>query len=157
LTHDAAAHGSASDDPTDDAVATALQRRLIAGLCLALRPAVSPTPVGVLETHISYVLLTGTRAYKIKKAVRLGFLDFTTLEARRFYCEQELTLNRRLAPALYLAVDPDNNPHALALYRRLGYEALDEHRVDEPWEFADSARVVHRGIDHVIYLRKAVS
>ena len=60
--------------------------------------------VSVLETHISYVLLTGKHAYKIKKSVSLGFLDFTTLAARRFYCEQELKLNRRLAPALYLDV-----------------------------------------------------
>ena len=60
--------------------------------------------VTVLETHISYVLLTGKHAYKIKKNVNLGFLDFTTLAARRFYCEQELKLNRRLAPALYLDV-----------------------------------------------------
>ena len=60
--------------------------------------------VNVLETHISYVLLTGKHAYKIKKNVNLGFLDFTTLPTRRFYCEQELKLNRRLAPALYLDV-----------------------------------------------------
>ena len=60
--------------------------------------------VTLLETHISYVLLTGRHAYKIKKAVDLGFLDFTTLAARRFYCEQELALNRRLAPDLYLDV-----------------------------------------------------
>ncbi|MCC6301866.1 MAG: AAA family ATPase [Gammaproteobacteria bacterium] len=55
----------------------------------------------VVETHISWVLLTGPYAYKIKKAVDLGFLDFSTLEKRRFYCEEELRLNRRLAPALY--------------------------------------------------------
>jgi len=60
----------------------------------------------VLETHISYVLLTGTHAYKIKKAVDFGFLDFKTLAARRFFCEEELRLNRRLAPALYLDVVP---------------------------------------------------
>jgi aminoglycoside phosphotransferase family enzyme/predicted kinase len=60
--------------------------------------------VSVLETHISYVLLTGKHAYKIKKSVSLGFLDFTTLSARRFYCEEELRLNRRLAPAMYLDV-----------------------------------------------------
>ena len=60
--------------------------------------------VRVLETHISYVLLTGRYAFKIKKAVNLGFLDFTTLAARRFYCERELHLNRRLAPALYVDV-----------------------------------------------------
>ena len=59
-----------------------------------------------LETHISCVLLTGTHAYKIKKAVDFGFLDFTTLEARRRFCEEELRLNRRLAPALYLEVVP---------------------------------------------------
>jgi aminoglycoside phosphotransferase family enzyme/predicted kinase len=58
----------------------------------------------VIETHISYVLLTGRYAYKIKKAVNLGFLDFTTLAARHFYCHRELQLNRRLAPALYLEV-----------------------------------------------------
>ena len=56
----------------------------------------------LIETHISYVLLAGERAYKIKKALNLGFLDFSTLAARRFYCAEELRLNRRLAPQLYL-------------------------------------------------------
>ena len=56
----------------------------------------------LIETHISYVLLAGDRAYKIKKAVDLGFLDFSTLAARRFFCAEELRLNRRLAPSLYL-------------------------------------------------------
>jgi aminoglycoside phosphotransferase family enzyme/predicted kinase len=60
--------------------------------------------VRVVETLISYVLLTGTYAYKIKKAVDLGFLDFTTLAARRFFCQEEVRLNRRLAPSLYLDV-----------------------------------------------------
>ena len=60
--------------------------------------------VALVETHISYVLLTGTFAYKVKKAVRLGFLDFTSLAARRFYCQEELRLNRRLAPSIYLDV-----------------------------------------------------
>jgi len=59
-----------------------------------------------LETHISCVFLTGGYAYKVKKAVNFGFLDFTSLEARRKYCEEELRLNRRLAPALYLEVVP---------------------------------------------------
>jgi aminoglycoside phosphotransferase family enzyme/predicted kinase len=64
-----------------------------------------PHPVAgvrVLETHISWVLLTGEYAYKIKKPVNLGFLDFTTLGLRRHYCAEELRLNRRLAPELYL-------------------------------------------------------
>ena len=64
------------------------------------------TPAGKIETHISFVLLTGTHAYKIKKAVDFGFLDFTTLAARRFFCAEELRLNRRLAPELYLEVVP---------------------------------------------------
>lgn len=62
--------------------------------------------VELIETHISYVILTGQFAYKIKKALELGFLDFRSLAARRFYCEEELRLNRRLAPELYLEVVP---------------------------------------------------
>lgn len=58
----------------------------------------------VIETHISWVILTGTYAYKIKKPIDLGFLDFSTLEKRRYYCEEELRLNRRLAPQLYIGV-----------------------------------------------------
>lgn len=81
---------------------------LIAVLIAALRdPARYPHPVqriDVLETHISWVMLTGQHAYKIKKPVNLGFLDFTTLEARHHYCDEELRLNRRFAPAMYEAV-----------------------------------------------------
>lgn len=62
--------------------------------------------VEVRETHISWVLLAGEYAYKVKKPVRLAFLDFSTLAARRRYCEEELRLNRRTAPELYLAVVP---------------------------------------------------
>lgn len=62
--------------------------------------------IEVLETHISWVVLAGEFAYKLKKPVDFGFLDFTTRERRRFYCEEELRLNRRLAPTLYLAVVP---------------------------------------------------
>ncbi|MEW6330881.1 MAG: AAA family ATPase [Pseudomonadota bacterium] len=71
------------------------------------RPACYDHPVRdirLVETHISWVLLTGPYAYKIKKPVDLGFLDFSTLEKRRFFCEEELRLNRRLAPSLYLEV-----------------------------------------------------
>jgi uncharacterized protein len=67
----------------------------------------------VLETHISWVVLVGPFAYKIKKPVDLGFLDFTTLERRRHFCEEELRLNRRLAPALYLDVVPIAGTHEL--------------------------------------------
>jgi len=62
--------------------------------------------ITLFETHISWVLLTGEYVYKIKKPVDFGFLDFSTLEKRRFYCEEELRVNHRLAPQLYLAVIP---------------------------------------------------
>ncbi len=71
------------------------------------RPECYPHPVGevrVIETHISWVLLTGTYAYKIKKPVNLGFADFSTLGLRGHYCQEELRLNRRFAPDLYLDV-----------------------------------------------------
>ena len=64
------------------------------------------TPVEVLETHTAYVFLVGDVAYKIKKAVDFGFLNFLTLTDRHFYCMEELRLNYRLAPALYLDVIP---------------------------------------------------
>ena len=60
----------------------------------------------MLETHISWVLLTGEWAYKLKKPVNLGFVDFTTLELRRDACEEEIRLNRRTAPELYDTVIP---------------------------------------------------
>src|SRR3954462_9978803 len=69
------------------------QRRLVEALKLPC-----------VETHISYVLFDRGFAYKIKKAVRFPFLDFTTVAAREFYCREELRLNRRLAPSIYLDV-----------------------------------------------------
>ena len=65
-----------------------------------------PDEVRCEETHISLVFLTGRHAYKIKKPVDFGFLDFTNLERRKFFCEQEVILNRRLAPRIYLGVVP---------------------------------------------------
>ncbi|EHQ53139.1 hypothetical protein ECTPHS_10641 [Ectothiorhodospira sp. PHS-1] len=67
-------------------------------------PAAYPHPVAqvqCIETHISTVLLAGEFAYKIKKPVSLGFLDFSSLEQRRHFCEEELRLNGRLAPKIY--------------------------------------------------------
>ncbi len=66
--------------------------------------------VDCLETHISWVLLTGTVAYKIKKPVNLGFVDFSTPERRRWFCQEELRLNRRLAPDLYLGLSAIHGP-----------------------------------------------
>lgn len=64
------------------------------------------SPVQLLQTHISYVFLTGDFAYKVKKPAQFGFLDFSTLEQRAYFCQEELRLNHRLSPDLYLAVLP---------------------------------------------------
>jgi aminoglycoside phosphotransferase family enzyme/predicted kinase len=62
--------------------------------------------IQLLETHISWVILTGNFAYKIKKPIKLEFLDFSSLERRKKFCDEELRLNRRWAPELYLDVVP---------------------------------------------------
>jgi aminoglycoside phosphotransferase family enzyme len=62
--------------------------------------------VSLVQTHISMVLIADQFVYKIKKPVDLGFLDFTTLDKRHYYCTQEIKLNRRLSRGLYLGVLP---------------------------------------------------
>ena len=72
-----------------------------------LEPGAYCHPIGEVElvtTHISWVILAGDYAYKIKRPVRYPFIDLTTLERRRFLCEEELRLNRRFAPELYIGV-----------------------------------------------------
>ncbi|HEU0157198.1 MAG TPA: phosphotransferase, partial [Stellaceae bacterium] len=71
-------------------------------------------PVERIETHVSLVFLAGERAYKLKRAVRLPYLDFSTIEQRRAACAAELALNRRTAPSLYLEL------------RRIGRNAAGE-------------------------------
>jgi hypothetical protein len=87
---------------------------LITALCKADTYRHKTTNIQLIETHISWVLLTGPYAYKIKKPVNFGFLDFSDLEKRHFYCQEELRLNRRLAADWYLEVVPisgqANNP-----------------------------------------------
>ena len=76
---------------------------------LLLQPDAYPHPVDkveLIETHISWVLLTGDYVYKIKKPLDLGFLDFHSLERRRFFCEEEIRLNKPWAPDIYIDVVP---------------------------------------------------
>jgi hypothetical protein len=85
---------------------------LIQGLLL---PTAYPHPVGtvrLIETHISWVLIADEFAYKVKKPIDLGFLDFSTLDRRRFCCAEEVRLNRRLAPEIYLGSVPITGPVA---------------------------------------------
>src|SRR5690606_11198096 len=63
-----------------------------------------PDAVEVRQTHASVAFLTGDEVYKLKRAVDFGFLDYSTLERRREMCHREVTLNRRLAPDVYLGV-----------------------------------------------------
>jgi aminoglycoside phosphotransferase family enzyme len=63
-----------------------------------------PKEVGFFETHISLLFFTGNHVYKVKKPVDFGFLDFTSLEKRKYFCEQEVMLNRRLSPRIYVGV-----------------------------------------------------
>ena len=65
-----------------------------------------PQDVELAQTQMSFIFLTGNYVYKVKKPVNLGYLDYTTLEKRKFYCYQELELNRRLCPNVYLEVVP---------------------------------------------------
>jgi len=74
-----------------------------------------PGQIELVQTHISFVFLTRNFVYKVKKAVDLGFLDFTTLEKRRFFCEKELELNRRLCGDMYLEVVPINMSNVIKI------------------------------------------
>lgn len=97
----------------------------------------------LIETHLSWVLLAGGSAWKIKKPVRFPFIDTTALPARQHFCEEELRLNRRLAPSLYIGVVPIagtpeapilNGPGQALEYavqmRRFPQEALFSHQLE---------------------------
>jgi aminoglycoside phosphotransferase family enzyme len=136
---------------------------LIEGL---LSPAAYPHEVGqveLVETHISWVFLTGEYAYKVKKPVDFGFLDFTTLAKRRHYCDEEVRLNHPWAPDLYLEVVPitavggnlrvagDGKPIEYAVrMRQFGYDmrldrqlAIGELGVDDMYELATEIASQH--------------
>ncbi|MCA9178452.1 MAG: AAA family ATPase [Planctomycetales bacterium] len=101
---------------------------LIEQLRSSLQRADSDQPVELLETHISWVLLTRDRALKIKKPVRFDFLDFSTLDLRRQFCEEEVRLNRRLAADVYLGllgVAPGANGPELRDAASCGESALE--------------------------------
>ena len=80
------------------------QERLVRALCQGGAYPHETQQIKLIETHISWVLLTGKFAYKLKKAIELPFLDFSSLQRRQHFCNEELRLNRRLAPELYLDV-----------------------------------------------------
>ncbi|MES0372370.1 MAG: AAA family ATPase [Mariprofundaceae bacterium] len=93
---------------------------------------IKPEEIKLIQTHISWVFLTGEFAYKIKKPVNLGFLDFSSLSKRKQACKDELILNRRLAPEIYLDVLPIyiKRDHHKSGYQ-LGNDSTDpDHTID---------------------------
>ena len=82
-------------------------------------------PVRLEQTHISYLLLTGKWAYKIKKPLDLGFLNFSSLEKRKYFCEEELKRNRHFAPELYREVLPICNQNGKFKLGRQGQAAVE--------------------------------
>jgi len=105
---------------SDSNNASDMQSAVISALSHAEAYPHSVDEIQLIETHISWVFLTGHYAYKIKKPVNFGFLDFSTLEKRHRFCEEELRLNRRLAPALYLDVVPIYGPPDKATMKGTG-------------------------------------
>jgi aminoglycoside phosphotransferase family enzyme len=84
------------------------QQQIVAALMKPEAYDENPGRIELCQTHISFVFLTKESVYKVKKAVNYGFLDFSSLEKRRFFCEKELTLNKRLCKDMYLEVVPIN-------------------------------------------------
>jgi uncharacterized protein len=77
-------------------------------------------PVQLIQTHVSYVFITGDFVYKLKKPVNFGFLDFSTLEKRKHFCHEELRLNQRGAAELYLEVVPITEENGTAVLNGAG-------------------------------------
>jgi uncharacterized protein len=91
-------------------------------------PARLPDPTGsvrVVQTHISIVFVADAFVYKVKKPVNFGFLDFSTLEKRKFYCHREVELNRRLSRRLYVDVLPVTLQGGIHTLRETGGEPMD--------------------------------
>jgi aminoglycoside phosphotransferase family enzyme len=93
----------------------AVQRQVVEALMKPEAYEEEAVQIELKQTHISFVFLTGKFVYKVKKAVDFGFLDFSTLEKRRFFCEKELELNRRLCGDMYLEVVPINRSDGIKI------------------------------------------
>jgi aminoglycoside phosphotransferase family enzyme/predicted kinase len=105
-------------------------------------------PVERIDTHASVVMLAGKRAYKLKRAVRYPYLDFSTLERRRAACETELAINRRTAPDIYLSVVPVRR-------RPDGTLVLDESGEAGAWDIVEWVLVMRRFGQEALFDRLA--
>lgn len=115
------------------------------------------TSVARIQTHVSFLYLTDRFVYKIKKPVDYGFLNFLTLDRRRFYCEEEVRLNRRLCPGMYLGVvEVRESPAGVCLFgegtvvdyavkmKRLPAERMLDHLLEQDAVGADDIRGIAR-------------
>ena len=102
-----------------------------------------PIEVRVIQTHISWVFVASPFVFKVKKPVNLGFLDFSTLEKRRYFCQREVALNRRLCPEIYLGVVPI-------------YKATDRFSFDAEGQIAEYA-VKMRELPHDWFLSELLA
>jgi aminoglycoside phosphotransferase family enzyme/predicted kinase len=116
--------------------------------------------VRLIETHISWVLLTGRYAYKIKKPVRFGFLDFSTLEQRQFFCSEEIRLNRRLAAEIYLEVVPitgtPNDPTIGGIGNAIEY-AVKMNQFSDGMLLSERAACGDLGVDEIDQIARIVA
>lgn len=105
-----------------------------------------PTEVTLLETHVSYLFFAGDLVYKVKKPVDYGFLDFTSLGKRRFYCDREVALNSRMSPEVYMGVVPihqhGNDIHIEGPGKTVEY-AVKMRRLDADKSVSE---LLHRGL-----------
>ncbi|HLP94085.1 MAG TPA: phosphotransferase [Saprospiraceae bacterium] len=92
------------------------------------------TSVSLMETHISWVVLTEQYAFKLKKPVQFDFLDFSTLAQRKYFCEEEFRLNSRLAPQMYIGVVPVTEKGIGSSEGTLLDYAVQMHRMDNQFE-----------------------
>ena len=128
-----------------------------------LKPGFYPDPVDrveFIETHISQVFLTGQYAYKVKKAVDFGFLDFKELNKRKFYCEEELRLNGRLAPEIYLEVIPITKSQNEILYNGDGEVieyAIKMKQFNQDGLLSNLVEENRLTIEHIIDLSKVIA
>jgi uncharacterized protein len=108
----------------------------------SLRQDLAGPGVEVVETHVSWVFLGEREVFKVKKPVALGFLDFSTREARRRACEAEVALNRRLAPGVYLGVVPVTR------------DGAGRHRLAMPGETVPSPPDMGEAVDWAVRMRR---
>jgi aminoglycoside phosphotransferase family enzyme/predicted kinase len=116
--------------------------------------------VRMVQTHTSWVFLTGARAYKVKKPVNFGFLDYTALSARKFFCAEEFRLNRILSPDIYIRVLPITMKGGrLALGGRgevMDY-CLEMKELPQEWIMTEQLRRGHVTYEHVDGIARSIA